>query len=120
LKDPAGNQIILYHGGENRKYPPWRLKDWFCAKSILQKGVSLPGCNTSPDPAQWNGLNTKQIGNVFIRRPDDHIGKVIYVLLIPLPLLLSRLYEKKENLFSHNIVPLIRAILNMHDIRRTQ
>jgi catechol 2,3-dioxygenase-like lactoylglutathione lyase family enzyme len=27
LKDPAGNQIILYHGGENRKYPPWRLKD---------------------------------------------------------------------------------------------
>jgi len=27
LKDPAGNQIILYHAGKNRKFPPWRVKD---------------------------------------------------------------------------------------------
>ena len=27
LKDPFGNQIILYKAGVNRKYPPWRLKD---------------------------------------------------------------------------------------------
>jgi len=27
LKDPDGNQIILYHAGQNRLYPPWRLKD---------------------------------------------------------------------------------------------
>lgn len=25
LKDPAGNQIILYFAGGNRKTPPWRL-----------------------------------------------------------------------------------------------
>ena len=27
LKDPDGNQIILYFAGENRLNPPWRLKD---------------------------------------------------------------------------------------------
>ena len=27
LKNPDGNQIILYHAGQNRLYPPWRLKD---------------------------------------------------------------------------------------------
>ncbi len=25
LKDPDGNQLILFYGGENRLYPPWRL-----------------------------------------------------------------------------------------------
>ena len=25
LKDPDGNKIIIYHAGENRKNPPWRL-----------------------------------------------------------------------------------------------
>lgn len=25
LRDPAGNQLILYHGGANRKNPPWRV-----------------------------------------------------------------------------------------------
>ncbi|MEX0274735.1 MAG: VOC family protein [Flavobacteriaceae bacterium] len=25
LKDPDGNQLILYHGGKNRVHPPWRL-----------------------------------------------------------------------------------------------
>lgn len=24
LKDPDGNQLILYFAGENRKHPPWR------------------------------------------------------------------------------------------------
>ena len=27
LKDPDGNRIILYHAGENRKNPPWRVKE---------------------------------------------------------------------------------------------
>lgn len=27
LKDPDGNQIILYHAGKNRKYPPWRITE---------------------------------------------------------------------------------------------
>ncbi|MEL6256455.1 MAG: VOC family protein [Bacteroidota bacterium] len=27
LKDPDGNQIILYYAGVNRKDPPWRLED---------------------------------------------------------------------------------------------
>ncbi|MCJ9428300.1 VOC family protein [Kordiimonas marina] len=27
LRDPAGNRLCLYHAGENRRYPPWRLKD---------------------------------------------------------------------------------------------
>jgi len=26
LKDPDGNQIIIFHAGENRKNPPWRIK----------------------------------------------------------------------------------------------
>lgn len=25
LNDPDGNQIIIYHAGENRKNPPWRI-----------------------------------------------------------------------------------------------
>lgn len=25
LKDPDGNHLILYHAGENRKNPPWRI-----------------------------------------------------------------------------------------------
>jgi catechol 2,3-dioxygenase-like lactoylglutathione lyase family enzyme len=25
LEDPDGNKIILYHAGENRKNPPWRI-----------------------------------------------------------------------------------------------
>lgn len=26
LKDPDGNPVILFYGGENRKNPPWRVK----------------------------------------------------------------------------------------------
>ena len=26
LKDPDGNQIIIYHAGVNRKNPPWRIQ----------------------------------------------------------------------------------------------
>lgn len=26
LLDPDGNKLILFYAGENRKYPPWRLK----------------------------------------------------------------------------------------------
>ena len=26
LKDPYGNQLILFHAGENRKNPPWRIE----------------------------------------------------------------------------------------------
>lgn len=25
LKDPDGNKVILYYGGENRKNPPWKI-----------------------------------------------------------------------------------------------
>lgn len=25
LRDPAGNAVCLFHAGENRRYPPWRL-----------------------------------------------------------------------------------------------
>ena len=28
LKDPDGNQIILYYAGQNRLNPPWRVVDW--------------------------------------------------------------------------------------------
>lgn len=27
LKDPDGNQLIIYHAGENRKNPPWRITE---------------------------------------------------------------------------------------------
>jgi len=26
LKDPDGNQLLIFHAGENRIYPPWGLK----------------------------------------------------------------------------------------------
>jgi len=25
LGDPAGNRICIYHAGENRRFPPWRI-----------------------------------------------------------------------------------------------
>ena len=27
LRDPAGNALCLFHPGENRRHPPWRLAD---------------------------------------------------------------------------------------------
>lgn len=27
VRDPAGNALCLYNAGENRRFPPWRLKD---------------------------------------------------------------------------------------------
>lgn len=27
LRDPSGNRICIYHAGENRLFPPWRLAD---------------------------------------------------------------------------------------------
>ena len=27
LRDPAGNAICIYHAGENRRFPPWRIDD---------------------------------------------------------------------------------------------
>jgi catechol 2,3-dioxygenase-like lactoylglutathione lyase family enzyme len=27
LKDPDGNQLLLYYAGENRLNPPWRIKE---------------------------------------------------------------------------------------------
>jgi hydroxymethylpyrimidine/phosphomethylpyrimidine kinase len=27
LRDPAGNRLCIYHAGENRRNPPWRLPD---------------------------------------------------------------------------------------------
>lgn len=27
LHDPAGNQLCLYWAGDNRRHPPWRVKD---------------------------------------------------------------------------------------------
>jgi catechol 2,3-dioxygenase-like lactoylglutathione lyase family enzyme len=26
MRDPAGNRLCLYRAGENRRFPPWRLK----------------------------------------------------------------------------------------------
>lgn len=26
LRDPTGNEICLFHAGENRKHPPWRVE----------------------------------------------------------------------------------------------
>lgn len=25
LRDPAGNRLCIYHAGENRRFPPWRM-----------------------------------------------------------------------------------------------
>ena len=25
LRDPAGNPLCLFHGGDNRRFPPWRI-----------------------------------------------------------------------------------------------
>ena len=26
-RDPSGNVVCIYHAGENRRFPPWRVKD---------------------------------------------------------------------------------------------
>ncbi len=26
FRDPAGNRLCLYHAGQNRRFPPWRLE----------------------------------------------------------------------------------------------
>ena len=26
LRDPFGNKVCIYHAGENRRYPPWRIE----------------------------------------------------------------------------------------------
>jgi predicted enzyme related to lactoylglutathione lyase len=26
IRDPAGNEICLFHAGENRRHPPWRVQ----------------------------------------------------------------------------------------------
>jgi hydroxymethylpyrimidine/phosphomethylpyrimidine kinase len=26
LSDPSGNEICIYHAGENRRFPPWRVQ----------------------------------------------------------------------------------------------
>lgn len=25
LRDPSGNRVCIFHAGENRRYPPWRM-----------------------------------------------------------------------------------------------
>jgi len=27
ITDPAGNQICIYHAGDNRRFPPWRIHE---------------------------------------------------------------------------------------------
>lgn len=27
LRDPSGNRVCIYHAGENRRFPPWRVED---------------------------------------------------------------------------------------------
>ncbi|WP_374763766.1 VOC family protein [Yunchengibacter salinarum] len=27
LRDPDGNHLVLYHAGENRRFPPWRVSE---------------------------------------------------------------------------------------------
>lgn len=27
LRDPAGNSVCIYHAGENRRFPPWRVEE---------------------------------------------------------------------------------------------
>ncbi len=27
INDPAGNRICIYHAGENRRHPPWRISE---------------------------------------------------------------------------------------------
>ena len=27
LQDPAGNTLCIYHAGQNRRFPPWRIRE---------------------------------------------------------------------------------------------
>lgn len=27
LRDPAGNLLCIYHAGDNRRFPPWRIRE---------------------------------------------------------------------------------------------
>ena len=37
LKDPDGNPVILYHAGDNRKNPPWRIENDISAKAEIKE-----------------------------------------------------------------------------------
>lgn len=43
LKDPDNNRLILYHAGENRKEPPWRITSQdFMIQPYLKEWIFLP------------------------------------------------------------------------------
>lgn len=36
LRDPAGNPLCLFRGGDNRRFPPWRIDTKSTSKEIVQ------------------------------------------------------------------------------------
>lgn len=51
LRDPAGNALCLYHAGENRRFPPWRL-------------------DPDPGPRQLH-IVLLEHGMVLVKRPSE-------------------------------------------------
>jgi len=58
LRDPAGNRLCLYHAGENRRFPPWRVVD---AGGGLKSTVQLHGIVDRP-PLRLQGRGTGEAG----------------------------------------------------------
>jgi len=59
LRDPAGNAICLFHAGENRRYPPWRIDAPPGAKNlhlVIRDGDAWSLVKTDGDEGAWRDL----------------------------------------------------------------
>ena len=52
IHDPSGNRIKLYHAGENRLHPPWRVERTY------QRGINASREGLSKAPTNLTSVNT--------------------------------------------------------------
>ena len=74
LRDPAGNAICLYHAGENRRYPPWRIDAARGAKNmhlVIRDGEAWSLVKADGDDEAWRDLQDRYANFVTSLGPFD-------------------------------------------------
>ena len=74
LRDPAGNAICLFHAGENRRYPPWRIDAPAGAKNmhlVIRDGESWSVIKFDGDQDAWQALQERYADYVTSLGPFD-------------------------------------------------
>lgn len=62
LRDPAGNAICLFHAGENRRYPPWRIDPSPGAKNmhlVIRDGEAWSLIKFDGGDEDWRALQAR-------------------------------------------------------------